>query len=179
MPKINNIHKEYLTEDEVLQIVAKARTQTDRWMIKLLFYSGCRISELLSVTPADIDFERQTLKLPALKRKDTEYKFAVLPSKLLPQLKAWCKGKHTQQRLFPISRQVAYGRVRIAAIQAGFQGVYPHLLRDSCATTWALKGGALTKLQRQLGHRSLSTTTDRYIKYSTADLVDDAEKVFK
>jgi len=36
-----------------------------------------------------------------------------------------------------------------------------------------LKGGDLTILQRQLGHKRLSTTTDRYVRYALKDLQNE------
>lgn len=178
MPKINAVHPEYLTEEQILHIAEHCRTKEDAMLVKLLFYTGARISEILAVKPQDIDFDRSTVKLPALKRKELTYKFAVLPEKFIPGLREFIRGTAKDKKLFDISRQVAYGRIRIAAIQAGIKGVYCHLLRDSLATKWALAGGELTKLQRQLGHKSLATTTDRYIRYSTADIRREVAKIF-
>jgi len=191
MPKINTVHPEYLTEEQVLKIAEHCRSKDDAMLVKLLFYTGARISEILAVTPMDFDFERAAVKLPALKRsrvvkrkkvvikaKPPTYKFAVIPDYFLPELQQFIKGKPEDRKLFNISRQLAYARIRIAAIKAGIKGVYCHLLRDSLATNWALKGGDLTKLQRQLGHASLSTTTDRYIRYSTADIRKEVAKIF-
>lgn len=178
MPKINDIHPEYLTEEQVLRIVRHCRNREDAMLTKLLFYTGARISEILAVKPQDIDFDMATVKLPALKRKELTYKFAVVPDRFIPELKQFIIGKPKDKKIFNISRQLAYARIRIAGIKAGIPGVYCHLLRDSLATNWALKGGELTKLQRQLGHKSLATTTDRYIRYSTADIRREVAKVF-
>jgi len=191
MPKINHIHPEYLTEQQVLNIAKHCLTKGDAMLVKLLFYTGARISEILAVKSIDIDFDKATVKLPALKRsrvvrrkkvvikrKPPTYKFAVIPDYFLPELREFIKGKPEDKKLFNISRQLAYARIRIASIKAGIKGVYCHLLRDSLATNWALRGGSLTILQRQLGHASLSTTTDRYIRYSTADIREEVARIF-
>jgi len=192
MPKINTIHPEYLTEEQVLHVAKHCRNKDDAMLVKLLFYTGGRISEVLAVKPQDIDFEQARIKLPALKRsrvvkrkkmvirrKPPTYKFAVIPNYFLSELKEFTRGKPEDKKLFNISRQLAYARIRIASIKTGIQGVYCHLLRDSLATNWALKGGDLTKLQRQLGHASLATTTDRYIRYSTADIREEVARIFE
>lgn len=178
MPKINTIHPEYLTEEQVLHVAKHCRNKNDAMLVKLLFYTGARISEILAVRPQDIDLEQARIKLPALKRKDLDYKFAVIPDKLIPELEQFIKAKPQDKKLFNISRQLAYARIRIASVKAGIKGVYCHLLRDSFATNWALKGGELTRLQRQLGHKRLSMTTDRYIRYSTADIRQEVAKIF-
>jgi len=177
MPKIN-AHPEYITEDQMEKVAEKAQRKEDRILIKLLFYTGARISEVLNLRTEDVDFERATIKLPALKRKGEDYKLAVVPQKLLPELKKFCAGKRRGQKLFTVSRQIAYARIRVAGLKAGIKGLYPHLLRDSCATVWSLKGGDLARLQRQLGHKSFTTTVDRYLRFSTADVANEAEKVW-
>ena len=64
MPKINDSHPEYLTEEQVLRIAGHCRSMSDAMLVKLLFYTGARISEVLAVKPEDIDFEQATVKLP-------------------------------------------------------------------------------------------------------------------
>jgi len=117
------------------------------------------------------------VELPALKRKDLTTKRVSISGEMAERLRQYCNGKKNSQLLFKISRQLAYIRIKLAAKKAGIEGVYPHLLRDSLATNWANKGGDLTKLQRQLGHKRLSTTTDRYIKYSVADIQNERERI--
>lgn len=185
MPKINE-HRDYLTEEDLTKLLSKMRSNEDRMLAELLYYTGCRISELVSITDTDIDFDRHTIKVPALKsqyptyakkghRKEASWKFVVFPDRLSNRLRDYCKGKN---RLFHLSRQLAYAHIHVAGLISGLGNVYCHLLRDSYATIWALRGGDLVKLQRQLGHKSLKTTTDRYIKYSTNDIREEIGKIF-
>lgn len=168
---------EYITPEQV-EVVAKAcKRKEDTMLVRFLYDTGCRVSEALVVKVGNINYSDHNVELPALKRKDSVTKFATISDGLAQRLREYCKGRGSNWKLFRISRQLAYIRIRLAARKAGIEGVYPHLLRDSLATDWAKRGGSLTVLQRQLGHKKLSTTTDRYIKYQTSDIYDERKRI--
>ena len=87
-------------------------------------------------------------------------------------------SKHEQGRVFAISRVRAFQIVKRAGERVGLTNISPHILRHSFAVHWARQGGDLVKLQRQLGHTKLSTTTDMYLHFSTADIAREYEKIF-
>ena len=176
MPR-TNVHPDYVTEEEMKKAAAKCEDMDTAMLIRLLFYSGARVSEILLLTPRDIDFEKGVLKLRALKRKDLAWKLVPVPT-IKDELQAFCSGKRYNKPLFNISRQVAYNHIRQAFLRIGIRNVYPHLLRDSLATNWVLRGGDIHRLSRMLGHKSIKMTQDRYLKYSSDDIREEAEKVF-
>jgi len=169
--------REYLLPQEIERISRRCRRYSDRLLFEFVYDSGCRISEALSLTPNDIDFHNRKVRLPALKRKELEYKLVTISAAMASKLRQFCHGKKLNQKLWPISRQLAYYRMVTAARRAGISNVYPHLLRDSLATEWAKRGGDLTRLQRQLGHKRLSTTTDRYLRFSTEDIRNERDRL--
>ena len=160
----------YLTPEQVDRLEEACCIPEDKLLIRLLYQSGARVSEVLGLKPHNIDYVQQRLELPALKRKDISTKLVIVDSNTLDRLRSYCRGKPADKPLFPICRQQAYYRVRIAARRAGLGKVHPHSLRDSLAVNWALGGGNLNLLQRQLGHRSFSTTVDRYLTFSSEDV---------
>ena len=172
MPEIS-----YLTPEQVGQLEAACSDPEDSLLIRLLYQTGARISEVLALRPIDIDYEHQRLSLPALKRTDIETKLVIVDPVTLDRLKQFCKGKKSDKILFPISRQQAYYKVRIAAKKAGLGKIHPHTLRDSLAVNWALNGGNLNLLQTQLGHRSFTTTVNRYLTFSSEDIRKEYQRV--
>ena len=168
----------YLTPKQVDELEAACSSTEDAMLVRLLFQTGARISEVLSLRPCDIDHTHQRLELPALKREDISVKLVVVDSDTLDRLRDFSKGKPQHKKLFSISRQQAYYKVRMAAKKAGLSDVHPHTLRDSLAVNWALGGGNLNLLQRQLGHRSFSTTVDRYLVFSSEDVRSEYNRVF-
>lgn len=168
---------DYLTPQEVNKLESCCSSLEDALLVRLLFQTGARISEVLALRPCDIDYEHQRLELPALKRKDISIKLVVVDQATLNRLKSFCKGKPAGKKLFPISRQQAYYKVRMVAKKAGLGKIHPHTLRDSLAVNWALGGGSLNLLQRQLGHRSFATTVDRYLTFSSEDIRKEYNRV--
>lgn len=167
----------YLTREQVDKLESACSSADDALLVRLLFQTGARISEVLALRPCDIDYQHQRLELPALKRKDIGTKLVVVDPDTLDRLRSFCKGKSGGKKLFSMSRQQAYYKVRMAAKKAGLGKVHPHTLRDSLAVNWALKGGNLNLLQRQLGHRSFATTVDRYLTFSSEDIRKEYNRV--
>lgn len=168
----------YLTPEQVNKLEAVCSNEVDALLVRLLFQTGARISEVLALRPCDIDYQHQRLELPALKRKDISTKLVIVDPDTLDRLQSHCKGKSADKKLFPISRQQAYYKLRMAAKKAGMGKIHPHTLRDSLAVNWALSGGNLNLLQRQLGHRSFSTTADRYLVFSSEDVKKEYNRIF-
>lgn len=167
----------YLAPQQVNQLEEACLRPEDKLLVRLLYQTGARISEVLALKPRNIDYAQQRLELPALKRKDISTKLVIIDSNTLDRLRSYCRGKPADKPLFSICRQQAYYRVRIAARRAGLGKVHPHSLRDSLAVNWALAGGNLNLLQRQLGHRSFSTTVDRYLTFSSEDIRKEYNRV--
>jgi len=61
--------KTYLEPNDIDLMERVASCLRDRLLVRLLFRLGCRVSEALSLKPADIDFERSTVTIIHLKRR--------------------------------------------------------------------------------------------------------------
>jgi len=168
----------YLVPEQVNKLESSCSSADDALLVRLLFRTGGRISEILSLRPCDVDYQHQRLELPALKRKDITTKLVVVDPDTMNRLRSFCAGKPEGKKLFPISRQKAYYKIRMAGKKAGLGKIHPHTLRDSLAVNWALGGGNLNLLQRQLGHRSFSTTVDTYLTFSSEDIKKEYNRLF-
>jgi len=60
--------KAYLNPEEVTRLENEATNLRDRLLIRVLFYAGCRISEVLALKVEDIDFAQGTITVRHLKR---------------------------------------------------------------------------------------------------------------
>lgn len=61
--------KAYLEPEHVKRLIAAAANLRDRLLIRLLFYSGCRISEALALTVEDIDLAQGAVTIQHLKSR--------------------------------------------------------------------------------------------------------------
>ncbi len=63
--------KTYLDPEDINKLEAAATNLRDRLLIRLLFHSGCRVSEALGVTVDDVDVVDGTVKIQHLKTRLT------------------------------------------------------------------------------------------------------------
>lgn len=151
-------------------------------MLELLYSSGLRVSELVSIKTGDINFEAGFLRIIG---KGSKERVVPINSRALDKIKRYIKElrpkilKNRQSDyLFVTGRGAAMTRQRFWQTIKKFGkkiGVElsPHTLRH-CFATHLLEGGAdLRSVQKMLGHSDISTT-QIYTKVST----DRIKKVY-
>jgi integrase len=86
---------EGLSPDEVRAVIAAARTERDRLLLRVLWVTGARISEVLALRPMDV--RRDSLVLPNRKNPNLTVKRVFLPGAelgLTGELLLWAKEQH-------------------------------------------------------------------------------------
>lgn len=152
----NIIEKE--TVDEIIFRTSKPR---NRLILELMARGGMRISEVLKLTPSDINDQRLTLKEP---KSGREHEFIFIPQRLADRLKDYIreKGIQSHQPIFPICYEAAREMVAKAGSMVGIH-LRPHDLRRHAAT-YASRSGVPIEIVSKviLRHANLSTT-ERYL----------------
>jgi integrase/recombinase XerD len=64
-----NTMKTYLEPHDVELTEQAAKSLRDKLLVRLLFYLGCRISEVLAIKLSDVDFESRTITILHLKTR--------------------------------------------------------------------------------------------------------------
>lgn len=161
----------YLTRDQVQNLLGTCGQPRDRLILRVLWETGVRVSELTSLTSESIDFTGEVLRVVTLKRRGHMRAVPVRPS-LLGDLARHIAGagNRADGRLFPITRQRIHQIVRRAAGKAGLpeDRAHPHVLRHSFAIACVLARVPVLVLAEWLGHRSLESTLV-YTKVLCAD----------
>lgn len=160
--------RKYLAPGETrrwLDSVSKADRET-RLFSLLLYYTGCRISEALALTPSRIDAETQRVVFRTLKRRKRIYRAVPIPARFLRELLVLAGERQPEAALFPWSRTTAWRRVKalmaIAAIdgpQATTRG-----LRHRFGVQAMMHGMDEELLRRLLGHALNSKATRIYVR---------------
>ena len=164
----------YLTPEEVEGLVREAKRrrkgERDALLIQLLYQTGLRISEALSLTPAKIQqFEgRPALEIVGKGRK---LRLVACPERLAEKLHAYAytNGLLSGDRFFSINRQRAWQILKEVAENAGLgKRIFPHLLRHSDAIERLRQTGNPKALQHHLGHSS-TVMVMRYLSTLTQE----------
>jgi integrase/recombinase XerD len=164
----------------LLQIPGDAPAQRrDRALLELLYGTGARISEALSLDVEDLDLSGQagpagiaTVRLAGKGGKQRlvpigQYACRALDAYLVqarPALAAATRGGQRSRAVFlnarggRLTRQGAWGALRAAAARAGLDEISPHMLRHSFATHLLDGGADVRVVQELLGHASVATT---------------------
>jgi integrase/recombinase XerD len=163
-----------LSADEVRQLLAQPEDDgplgmRDRAMLELLYATGLRVSELVSLQVHQIDLQGNHLTVKGKGSKVRAVPFGKWARETLlrytrearPRLS---KGKSSSFLFMtrsgkPLTRQGFWKLIRGHALAAGIEKrVSPHTLRHSFATH-LLEGGAdLRSVQSMLGHADIATT---------------------
>lgn len=163
-----------LSRDEVVRFLDGFRSVTYRALACLVYGTGMRIGEALSVKVQDIDSARGVINV--LHTKVRRPRVARLSPALLEVLRQyWRATRPPQPYLFPgrdprrpLEQTIVQSAFKSAARSAGLTKVVtPHILRHTFATHLLEAGVDIHTVQLLLGHANLAATL-RYLHVSTA-----------
>lgn len=149
MPKIKGVREDILSEEEVLSMIDRCVELEEKSLISLLFLSGARISEILSLKKKDFwtDGNHLMIRIPSLKRKEViPYKHTLfLPlnrdpyiSHIIYQVKSI---EFSSQKVWSYSRNRAWRLIKRLDKES-----WLHLFRHTRATLLAEKGATEAQL---------------------------------
>ncbi|CCQ95614.1 site-specific tyrosine recombinase for chromosome partitioning [[Clostridium] ultunense Esp] len=141
----------------------------DKAMLEVLYASGIRVSELISLKKTDINLNLGFIRCMG---KGSKERIIPLGSKAITALeqylaKGWvklAKGKETDHLFLNhlgggLTRQGFWKIMKKYALHAGIsKPITPHTLRHSFATHLLENGADLRAVQEMLGHADISTT---------------------
>ena len=139
----------------------------DQAIYELLYSSGLRLAEVLSLTVRDVQGIPEELKVLG---KGNKERIVPVGNKARKALANWLEKRtewdngHTDRVFITkkglgVSPRTIQRRLDLRAQAAGLdQHVHPHALRHSAATHLLESSGDLRAIQEFLGHQSLSTT---------------------
>ena len=173
LPKIPKSLPKSMSMAEVNTLLDAPDTSTfiglrDKTMLELMYATGLRVSELVSLKYSSFDFERSVIKVLGKGSKERIIPFGDSALSWLKQyidfrrqnnLNMNSKYFFISQKLSQVTRQSFWQRVenyqKIASIP---YKISPHTLRHAFATHLLNNGADLRSVQMLLGHSDLSTT---------------------
>ena len=143
----------YLSTEQLRESLEKAATINEKYYSVLLTLAktGCRASELVSITPNDINKDEKQI---IVRGKGNKIRNVDVPADLLIQLALYIKNKKIKANkpIFDLSIQ------RITQITKRFTTLSAHAFRHTYAIHLLRTTKNIRYVQTQLGHSSLATT---------------------
>lgn len=174
MPQLGAPLPKSLSEADVEALLAAPDTQDtlglrDRTMLEVLYATGLRVTELISLTLDEINLREGSLRVFG---KGSKERLIPLGEEAIAWLEDYLKTARPlllggqpgdilfpSQRGTPMTRQTFWHRIKLHAQVAGIRtSLSPHTLRHAFATHLLNHGADLRTVQMLLGHTSLSTT---------------------
>ena len=176
-PKVPRRPPRFLSVDEVETILSLPKRTTDRGardaaMLELLYATGVRVSELVSLNVEDCSLDQRLIRVRGKGRKERIAPFgeesAQAVGNYLKKRGRLLQRKRTAKEPNALFLNLRGGRITTRSVQRILEGyirqsssqlkVHPHLFRHSFATHLLNRGADLRSIQELLGHENLSTT---------------------
>ena len=162
VPKREEVTRDFLTANEVDDMINCACNTRAKFVISLLYSSGIRLAEFLSLNRDDIQDKRFQVVGKGQKSRlcFTDDRTIDLMHRYLDERSddspALVVSRINKDRMTPTNVQML---VKNAAKAAGItKHVTPHVLRHSFATNFIHNNGNIRYLSTMLGHQSVATT---------------------
>ena len=163
IPKREDIKRTYLDKDEVTKMIESAYCIKNKFIISLLYSSGIRVSEIISL-------DRDSIKdrCFSVVGKGKKLRLCFIDERTEQLMNEYLATRKDKSKALIVS-ELYKDRVSVSTIQlivkntakrAGIEKqVTPHTLRHSFATNFIKNNGGVKPLSELLGHASLDTTS--------------------
>lgn len=172
-PRIEKKMPTILTQEEVTRLLeqpggASPKELRDTAMLELLYATGIRVSELISLKVSDVNLAMEYLTCSD-SHKERIIPFGSIAKKALSRYlelgRPKLVGDEQEEWLFTncsgqqMSRQGFWKLIKLYGKKAGIEAeITPHMLRHSFAAHMVGNGADLKSVQEMLGHSDISTT---------------------
>ena len=161
------------------------------------FWTGCRIGELLALTPGDIDFRKNQISITKtyyrtggkdmITEPKTKQSVRVIeiPEFLKKEIEEFVDGHYgmpRNERLFPIVQEAVQHKMKREIEKAGLKRIRVHDLRHSHVAYLINRGIEPILIKERLGHKDIRITLNTYghlypnQQRRVADLLDDEQE---
>lgn len=168
----------FWTKSEYDQFITSIKKEERYYILfEILFWTGCRLGEVLALTKGDIDFTNYRIHInktyyrhnrqDIITRPKTEQSVRTIdvPEFLIKQTEEYIErlyGLPDNERLFPIVAEAVQHKIRRQAKKAGVKRIRVHDLRHSHVAFLIHKKVEALVIKERLGHESIRTTLNTY-----------------
>lgn len=189
---------EFWTKEEFDRFIATYDKDNKYWLIfSILFWTGCRIGELLALTPNDFNFTTRTMYINKTfyrvdgrdvitkPKTDESTREVKIPQFLSDCVKSYIDRHYElprNERLFPIVQEAVQHQLRDHIVMAEVPKISVHGLRHSAASFLISQGVQPVIIKERLGHKDIKITLNTYghlYPNAHSDIVDMMDSVYQ
>lgn len=171
-PKVKDKELKYLKHSQVMRLLKSIPDDRDRLMIRIIYATGVRVSELCTMNIEDVDFDDLMIRVHG---KGGKIRMVFIDEDTLEEI-----ADHIENRLSgPLFPGQSGNYISPRTVQLIFKkyappGITPHKIRHSYASELYRRSRNLRVVQENLGHASIKTTE----VYLHTD-VDERRRVYR
>ncbi len=171
-PRIKHQELKYLKHSQVIGLIGSIEDARDRLIVRVIYATGIRVSELCSINIEDIDFEERTIRI---RGKGDKMRVVFVDDETLAEIEGFI-GNRVEGPLFIGQRgkHISPRTVQHLFRKYAPSGITPHKIRHSYASELYRRSKNLRVVQENLGHSSIRTTEI----YLHTDL-DERKRVYR
>lgn len=157
-PRIKEKEIKYLKHNQVMRLIESIPEDNsrDRLIIRLIYATGVRVSELCSMDIGDIDFEDNTIRV---RGKGGKIRVVFVDEDTLEQIDNFSAGRIAGPLFVgQLGHAISPRTVQHIFKNWAPEGITPHKIRHSYASELYRRSKNLRVVQENLGHSSIQTT---------------------
>lgn len=165
--KYEKIHRKSMSEMDLEKIRKYVTDVRDTAIIEMLYSTGCRITELVTLNRDDIDFQSKEVMLFG---KGAKHRVSFLNARAELSLKNYLKIRTDNNPALFVSSKAPHERLKKFGIEKFIREmnnnislttyVTPHIFRHTTATMALNRGMNVVDVSKILGHAKLETTME-------------------
>jgi integrase/recombinase XerD len=167
---------DYLEKEQVDTVLEAAHqcSARDYLMLRVLWRTGVRVSELLNIRPSDIELNNNVINVT--KAKGGEQRRVHLDAETVKMLSEYISAQQLPEdrSVFALKQRQVRNIVKRYGSVIG-KDVHPHTFRHSYAIHCVRNGWDIRRLQQVLGHSSLNVTAV-YLQFNDQDIKELYDK---
>jgi integrase/recombinase XerC/integrase/recombinase XerD len=155
-PRIKQQEVKYLKHNQVLRLIDSIEDTRDKLIVRTIYATGVRVSELCNIDVADIDFDEHTIRI---RGKGDKIRTVFIDDETLGDIMKFI-GNRIIGPLFvgQQGKNISSRTIQHIFKHYAPQGITPHKIRHSYASELYKRSKNLRVVQENLGHTSIKTT---------------------
>ena len=155
-PRVKDVELRYLKHSQVIRLLRSIPDSRDRLIVRIIYATGVRVSELCSINVEDIDIDDQMIRV---KGKGGKIRMVFVDQETLDEIDLMVADRFTGPLFFgQQGHNISPRTIQHIFRKYAPEGITPHKIRHSYASELYRRSKNLRVVQENLGHASIKTT---------------------